>query len=152
MTESKDARAPAAQSAITAHNELLRLMEQITNDLTDAVGDSRMSDVEKLLNDRAVLCEKIGASSSAVRQGGARDSVELVSRPGADRERETPSSRARQSEARILEKQSVCEKALQERLRECRSALASLKQRKGLKAAYSPTSEANPACFLDNRM
>ena len=141
MTESKDARAPAAQSAITAHNELLRLMEQITNDLTAAVGDSRMSDVEKLLNDRAVLCEKIGASSSAVRQA--------VAKPGADPE---SVERARQSEARILEKQSVCEKALQERLRECRSALASLKQRKGLKAAYSTTSDANQACFLDNRM
>ena len=140
MTESKDTRAPAAQSAITAHNELLRLMEQITNDLTDAVGDSRMSDVEKLLNDRAILCEKIGASSSAVRQA--------VAKPGADLE---SVERARQSEARILEKQSVCEKALQERLRECRSALASLKQRKGLKAAYTPTSESNPACFLDNR-
>ena len=141
MTESKDTRAPAAQSAITAYNELLLRMERITSDLTDAIGDSRMSDVEKLLNDRAVLCDKIGASSSAVRQA--------VAKPGADPE---SVERARQSEARILEKQSVCEKALQERLRECRSALATLKQRKGLKAAYTPTSEANPACFLDNRM
>jgi hypothetical protein len=55
-------------------------------------------------------------------------------------------------ESRVLAKQALCETALQRQLGECRSALATLKQRKGLKAAYTPTSESNPACFLDNRL
>jgi hypothetical protein len=141
LTESQDTRAPAAQSAITAYNDLLLRMERITSDLTDAIGDSRMSDVEKLLNDRAVLCDKLGASLRGIR--------EIRENPGAGNSAAV--EHARQLESRVLAKQALCEAALQRELGECRSALATLKQRKGLKAAYTPTSESNPACFLDNR-
>lgn len=144
-----------ALSAATEHNDLLRRMEKLTDQLSNTIQGARIDSINTLLQAREAVCKQIAASSSALQRSlaelGAADTAESKGAGGSDLRR------ALENMQRLLDtamkKQAACESALAAQLHERKAELIALAQRHGLRSAYQKRQEpTNQARFLDNRL
>ena len=127
--ENHDTRA-TAWDTVNAYHDSLNKLDALTDRLAAAIAECRVNDLDSILRERERLCRE---TAQARRTAG----------PSPDR--------IRKIEESILRRQSQCEADLTVRLAECRTELAGLRRKKGVKSAYASASTESRSCFLDNR-
>ncbi len=125
------------QSTLSSYNDLLSRMGQITDDLSAAVNEMRLQDIDHLLSERQILCADLIAVNQRLRQ--------------ADPELRSLPAQTRSHEQLLLAKQAACESAISAQLQESRMKLAELRRKKGLRNVYGAGSQSQSR-FLDNKI
>lgn len=133
----------AVHTTISTYNDLLDMMGQLTDRLSEAVADLRLPDIEQMIGEREALCLRVAASAQDLRM--ATEWLDPNCVAGL-------LDRTRQLEKTILTKQASCEVAIGEKMAKCRSHLVELRRKKTVWFAYGPSAGTNQASFLDNRI
>lgn len=123
------------QDTLASYNALLIDMERITDELSSAARMLSIPDVQRLLNDREVLCQKAVTCRSQLR----------------DAQYDLPAETLR-LEQLVLAKQSACESVVSESLGRCRTELMDLRKKKIARHTYGPARQTDQSRFLDNRL
>lgn len=125
------------QATVASYNDLLARIGQTTDELSGAVREMRLPDIDHLLSVRQNLCTELISVHRRLQE--------------ADPELHCLTPQTRSQEQSLLAKQSACEVAMSTQLQESRRRLAELRQKKGLKRVYGPAQPAQSR-FLDNRI
>jgi hypothetical protein len=147
MTGSKNDQVTRAGNE---HLELFNAMEKSTDRMLAALRASDFAKLERLLEIREDLCQRIGNNSQAL----AILLTQIEDLPAdSRRESEELIGQIKMKEGLLLAKQAECEAFLSDSLGKCREELSSLSQRRDLQEVYQGScSAAQDARFLDSKL